>query len=462
MEAVRPGARVALAVLFAALLAGGAACSGEGGDTGAIPGPDTPDVSPDVPPPPPECDPAADPTGCPDGALCWFGRCAAVAEQTVPAGADAVVGAVASLADDKGGAVVAWSERATAGGAREDRILAAFLQGDQLGAAGEVDRWPVPLDEPDDPGPASPRLALARGADRAVALVRGPAPLVAYRWNSGTWEASAPLETDARLVTSEGSLAAVFDAEGRLHVAFHDTEERVMKVATLDPAGTWALASVFDLDEHFDDDTWGARLAGTAVGDSVAFALVLESESDPQVKRGAIIAELGAAGWEVTTPSLAEGLVLEGRVMGLAATSDAEGRLTLGWMPATRQIGSAVRGEDGRWTQQELPEVSPVDVSEDLHDNLAIRWWQDALVFAWLGDPTNECACFDVRLVMLRDGEWLEYRVRRMADRTAGDLDLSIDNEGRLLLPVGGGPFTDHGTAGVTVFTSGLPDWTTP
>jgi len=457
------GARRASRTLLAALLATTVACSGSGGDVTVIPAPDTAAPGEDVPPPPPpECDPQADPTGCADGGLCWFERCAPLAEQTVPAGEGAVVGSVASLADDKGGALVDWHERTTAADPRIDRVLAAVLPGGQAGAPTEVGRWEVPPAGPGDPERAGPRLALVRGPGERVTIVRGPDPLVAWRRDAGAWVESAPLATGARLVTSEGSFAAATDAEGRLHVATHDLQADALAVATLSDDGAWSSAPVFDLGEHFGRTTWGARLTGTTIGGRAVFAMVLESQENPRVKRGAILAEQGAAGFEVSTPSLADGLVIEGRVTGLAATADADGHLTLAWLPFTRQLGVAVRGDDGTWTQRELPDVSPTSVSDTLHDNLAVRWWKDAVVYAWIGDPKSECACFDVRLAMVRGDEWLEYRVRRFGDRLPGDLDLSIDDTGRLLLPVGGGPFPDRGTGELTLVTSELPDWEAP
>lgn len=457
--------RALLAALLAAAVACSGACSGEGGDETVIPAVDVPVSLPDVPPPPPECDPTADPTGCEDGALCWFERCAPLAEQTVPAGEQAVVGAVASLADEKGGAVVAWHERtAPAAGAtaRTDRVLAAFLQGDTLGETREVARWETPLTGAEGAGPAGPALALVRGPGEAVTIVRGPDRLVAWRWRAGSWSESAALTTGARLVLSEGSFATAADAEGRLHVAYHDLQTETLDIATLGPEGEWTTAKVYDLATHFGVVTvWGVRLTGTVVDGRAVFALVLESEDNPRVKRGAIVVEQGAAGWEISTPGLADGLVIEGLVTGLAAATDAEGRLTLAWLPFTRQLGVAVRGADGVWTRRELPNVSRTSISDEVHDNLSIRWWQDAVVYAWLGEPKTECACFDVRLAMVRGDRWLEYRARMFGDRLPGDLDLAIDDRGRLLLPVGGGPFPDRGTSALTLLVSALPDWTT-
>ena len=464
-------------LFFLVLLAAAIRCAGEDAGGNVIPGPDVADVTPEVAPPPPECDPSADPTGCEDGALCWFARCGAIARVDLASSPGALVGAVASLADEKGGAVVAWHERivtsdeagadeagadeAGAVTARADAIYASFLQGAAPGPPIEVARWDVAPADGTSPGP---RLLLTRDPGGGVTIVRGPEPLVAYRWQDGVWAATAPFSTGARLVGSEGSMAAAYDGAGLLHVAYHDTQTETdsLDVATLAPDGSWSATPVFDLAGHYDAYPWGSRVAAASLAGRVVFAHILSSELDPSVRRGAVVVEQTDSGWEVSKPSLADGLVIEGRVMGFAASVDPGGRLTLAWLPHTRQLGFAVRGDDGRWNVERYLDASDTNVSEDVFENVAVRWWQDAVVFAWLGFPQRECSCFDLRMAMFRGGEWLEYRVERYADYAPGDFDLAVDGEGRVLLPVGGGAFPAGGTAAPMLYTGDLPDWSAP
>ena len=432
---------------------------------------DVADVAPDVPEEvetvaSPECDPAADPTGCEDGAVCWFETCVVferwavegVEERTVVgtvSSAPAAVGGVADLA----GPIVAFHTRQEVqndAGSREDSLWIVVQDGKSGSAPMLVERWPVEwrTDVRTPTQPPGPVLQVVRGSGGEVAVVRGPNPVKAYTWAGGTWKASTELATGAKLHGQEGDLAAVFGSDGRLNVAYHDLGIVFdLVVATLgwETGGRdddWTVTRLGDKEDFGDIEDWGARVAGATVNGHAVFAYVGWGDLlKPDMVRGAYVVDETSDGWSAATPALDEGLTIAGKVLGFAATSDDEGRLVLAWVNQRSKLGVAVRQTTGTWDQVDS-EPSLIDISEEIPRNLAIGRWRDALLLTWLGLPTRECDCLDLRIAGLRGRRWVEHRLERFAGLDARALALSVGSDGRLVLPVGGGAFVFSSATG--------------
>ena len=405
-------------------------------------------------PPPPECDENADPTGCAEGAFCWFGKCALTEASSLTTGAEEIVGAVAAVADGKGSTVVAYHVRrpltggAEGGAVREDELLAAFRDADgAFGAATLVDRWTET--EADATGPA---IRAVRSDSGTVTLVRGPVALQAYTWRAGGWAASAVQDTGARLHSAEGALAAAMDDQDVLHVAYHDVTREKLMIASLGSDGTWQLEEVEELRE-----VWGVLVAATTLQGKVVF--VYTKTGEPADSRGVLLFTQTDGGWHRTNPSTV-GPAIRGVALGLEADVDAQNRLTLGWL-THKGLGHAIRETDGTWTSPDFEHVLEAAISEDLYRNLTVGWWQDALVLTWIGYPKWECHCFDLRMAMIRGGEWLDHRVVRYEGFAEGKVAAALDGQtGLLTAAVGGGPFVERGIPAPLLYTTQLPDWT--